>query len=426
MSESSLAVARTEVAQERSPQGHGELARCLPAEMTGDLVRLPHAAAGEKISKAVTKPRVRRHTSRATTGCSTCKECDMHTPLLWRSKRGETQIAHERASLFTSSTHAPQSLELPVSIWSPSQRASTMEDDWVQACYHWGTLYRRIHPERRITKQMPFSAELTGFVTASDPMKLVMILVSLAALLLEERPGAPNYTNLTRRPDLATYIKKYNDYNTVVLSSLSRDIHNLSPASRVLNRLGNFIQSEIVLNSPTLPLHLKGFATILSVRGGIRTVLERNEASSFVINNTLIATTALNTTSPAKACISSATCLVDDHAYLLYTSNLLENFPCPTQLYRCIVDINWLRAQQAAGQLDGVCDASAAIAAAIQGFNPENWNERPNLRSSEVRCLIAQLYQSATDLASKRQTTRRLLRNAWWRFAASTSRWLGR
>ncbi|KAJ3495289.1 hypothetical protein NLG97_g3500 [Lecanicillium saksenae] len=42
--------------------------------------------------------------------------------------------------------------------------------------------------------------------------------------------------------------------------------------------------------------------------------------------------------------------------------------------------------------------AAAIILASIQSFVPETWNERPQLRNFEVRLLLAQIYQSATEI----------------------------
>ncbi|KAJ6785035.1 hypothetical protein PWT90_05884 [Aphanocladium album] len=340
--------------------------------------------------------------------CNNCRRqgtaCNMSTPQLWRSKPGEVRLGYEQQSSSPSSSYAQHSFGLPAAVWSPSHHASTAEHDWMEACYNWGVLFRRIHPERRITKQMPYS-ELSWFFYLPDIMRPIVILGSLAPLVLEESADAPNYTNFGKKPDAASYIKKYKHYHSMVLSSISRDVnnHDFCLANMVLRRLGNFIQSEIVLNSRSLPLHLKGFATIVSVRGGIRKVLERQETAGFLINNMLAATTALNTTSPAKACLPADIYATDDYAYLVYADIFLEHFPCPTQLYRCLVDINQLRVQQqhaAAGPCDGqgIRDAVATVYASVQGFEPEAWSERPKLRSAEVRHLMAQVYQAATEL----------------------------
>lgn len=69
-------------------------------------------------------------------------------------------------------------------------------------------------------------------------------------------------------------------------------------------------------------------------------------------------------------------------------------------MYRCIVDTNWLRAQNALGECDEkmIRAAAANVLARIQDFEPESWGERHQLRSSEVRLLLAQIYQAATEL----------------------------
>lgn len=52
----------------------------------------------------------------------------------------------------------------------------------------------------------------------------------------------------------------------------------------------------------------------------------------------------------------------------------------------------------------GECDdkmiraAAANVLASIQSFKPESWGERRQLRSSEVRLLLAQIYQAAAEL----------------------------
>lgn len=108
----------------------------------------------------------------------------------------------------------------------------------------------------------------------------------------------------------------------------------------------------------------------------------------------------MNTTSPASSYLSTNIYSDNDDAYLLYASELHENFPCPTQLYRCVVDINRLRAQCLSAECDdeAITTAIRGIVTSIQGFRPKAWTERPEIRNAEVRKLIAEMYQTSIYL----------------------------
>ncbi len=375
--------------------------------------------------KPATKPRVKTWTPRVRTGCSTCrarhikcderlpvcgkclltsKYCDISTPIPFRPKTKEVRNWKDPRPgylLFQLAVHAADRSKPPMLIQSPSQHASTIEHDWMQGCHNLDRVNFYCHFERRITVQPP-SKEETWLHLAPDQLKPVLILTGLMSLLSQENKTAPSHTDANRQLDMASGIEKYQHYYGMVIRSISGGLENpnLYITNSVHGQMINLIIGEITWKSPTLPLHLKGYTTILASRGGIRKVLGRRESSSWSLSYVMVAISTIISTSPATNDLPLKYDSSDDDTYLLYASELHENFPCPTQLYRCIVDINRLRAQDASGHYDNklIRATTTVILASIQRFKAEGWAERPQLRTSEIRLLIAQVYKFATEL----------------------------
>ncbi|KAJ6788224.1 hypothetical protein PWT90_04368 [Aphanocladium album] len=401
-------------------ESHDKLSRRIPGRDIANAKETTSTAAATAQPKPEKKPRVKTWTPRARTGCSTCrarrikcdelvpvcrkclladKACDMSIAIPFR-RGGKEGRKQQPGGRFSMAAHPAGPSNPPMLVHSPGQHPSTIEYDWMQGCHHWERLNHLHHYERRITVQ-PSEKETSWLHLAPDRLKPVLIMSALGNLLAQETKTAPYHADAAKQR-LANGMEKYQHYYGVVVRTISQDLEDskLFTTNRVAGQLINLMVSEIIRKSPALLLHLRGFATIVASRGGIREVLGKGDLSSWAVSYVMVAITAIISTSPATTDLPSEFDPSDDDIYLLYACELHECFPCPTQLYRCIVEINRLRVQDASGDYDNklMGAATQSVLASIQNFSPEHWPERPELRTPEIRLLIAQIYKSATQL----------------------------
>ncbi|KAJ3483934.1 hypothetical protein NLG97_g7180 [Lecanicillium saksenae] len=186
----------------------------------------------------------------------------------------------------------------------------------------------------------------------------------------------------------------------------SKTKFNPGPASTVFimgSLAHNMSLGEIDVNSPNLRLHLQGFITLLMVSGGVQKVLERKDANILAIIYVIVSCTTMNTTSPSTDMINGEFSFTNQDIYTCYASTLHPSFPCPTQLFLCIRDVNRLRRQIASGDYSaGLMQAAIhAVFENIAAFRPDQWLERYEMPRASFRATLARIYQVAVALYAK-------------------------
>ncbi|TQV96423.1 fungal specific transcription factordomain-containing protein [Cordyceps javanica] len=204
---------------------------------------------------------------------------------------------------------------------------------------------------------------------------------------------------------MATIKRKFDHYTLQVLADLSADIGDPDRyrEKQVLTRLSIFLSSEISLSSPTLHHHLRGFVAVVKARGGIQAVLESNEIRRNWVWLAMMTIIVTNTTSPSSGQMAEEDYFTNEDLYAYITGDFNTAFPCPTQLFLCLRDINRLRREIAGGRRTAnspaLQGAALAIIRDIASFAPEAWTERYALpERALVRLQLALVFKSATML----------------------------
>lgn len=107
-----------------------------------------------------------------------------------------------------------------------------------------------------------------------------------------------------------------------------------------------------------------------------------------------------NTTCPSFDLMAEEAFLTNEDVYAYYAHEIMQTFPCPTQLFLCIRDINRARRDMAGGQCGSriVRESMQATFHIVVSFEPHMWRERHVLPDPGVRFQLAAVYKSATLL----------------------------
>ncbi|XWW94131.1 hypothetical protein V2A60_002073 [Cordyceps javanica] len=369
--------------------------------------------------------------------CGNCaiksRPCDISGEIIVRGRqtkslsppsKNQPSPAHSEATTPTSTSTAPDSQRTIV-----ARRASHhfIHDvtprgwDWVEACEY--SLARA--PPRPGNSVLPVTSEQDLMLPSSfirkpgkinwspGPTFTVFIMGALAHSMSRTCRLLGSSVETEPLPEMARMRQKYNRYMGEELQNLNRDIARPENygVTRVFGRLIGLIVSEIDFNSPNLRLHIKGFITLLSVSGGIQKVLERKEANILAIIHVIVSATVMNTTSPSTDMISGAFAFTNQEIYTCYASTLHVSFPCPTQLFLCIGDVNRLRQQIASGEHGAAAAAAGlllplrasvrAVLESIAAFDPDRWLERYEMPRVAFRAALARIYQAAVAFYAK-------------------------
>ncbi|OAA81002.1 C6 finger domain protein [Akanthomyces lecanii RCEF 1005] len=218
----------------------------------------------------------------------------------------------------------------------------------------------------------------------------------------QQRRSSPPPTRDGWLGDLASVQRKFSHYTGQVLAKLGTDIGDPGKylEKQVLSRVSLLIATDISVGTPTLRHHLRGFIAGVKATGGIRVALDNHKIhrnSVFLVMMSMIIT---NTTSPSFDQMGEEAFFTNEDVYAYCADELMETFPCPTQLFLCIRDINRARRDIAGGQYSTgiVRKMMQAIFRIIASFEPQTWRERYVLPEPEVRFQLAAMYKSATML----------------------------
>ncbi len=101
--------------------------------------------------------------------------------------------------------------------------------------------------------------------------------------------------------------------------------------------------------------------------------------------------------------ISGEFSFTNQDIYTCYASTVHLSFPCPTQLFLCIGDVNRLRRQIASGEYSAalIQAAAAAVFDNIAAFRPDQWLERYEMPRLAFRAALARIFQVSVALYAK-------------------------
>lgn len=111
----------------------------------------------------------------------------------------------------------------------------------------------------------------------------------------------------------------------------------------------------------------------------------------------------MNTTSSSADIITGELAFTNEDVYTCYASTLHTVFPCPTQLFMCLRDINRLRYQIASGEYNPELIQAAILAVYenIADFKPDQWLERYEMPKISFRATLARIYQVSVAFFAK-------------------------
>ncbi|KAJ3476821.1 hypothetical protein NLG97_g9006 [Lecanicillium saksenae] len=194
--------------------------------------------------------------------------------------------------------------------------------------------------------------------------------------------------------------QRYSRYAGLFIQEFTGDVGKIDQylKRKVIRRLAMLIDSEININAPTLPLHLRGFSAVLFAVGGSIRAVDMKAVAACMLQQIMLTIVSISTTSCGDQILGD-TFPTEEDISLYYAANIHSSFPCPTDLFYCINDINSLRRQLSSRQLQTGINFTAidGLLAKISKFQPENWTERYEVPAA-VRVPAARVYKAATTL----------------------------
>ncbi|OAQ96760.1 hypothetical protein LLEC1_01428 [Akanthomyces lecanii] len=185
---------------------------------------------------------------------------------------------------------------------------------------------------------------------------------------------------------------------TCINHELARMSSSDATKNRILARIQGIKCVELMLQSPVWKHHTEGFLSLLSFCGGAKFAQGRHA----LIKNTkgiIMESVLANSVSPPNNQIVGVSSFSTEELIFFYDKNLHPSFPCPTELFERIVEINNLRVHVYSSPSPEQRAGALAILQRIDAFQPLQWVESSyELPDRPEVPLMASIYQLAVGL----------------------------